>query len=350
MIAGEVAALRPTGTVARVSELIRYLAEQDGEVAVTTVARDLSLPASTAHRLLHLLMDQGFVERGERFQSYRVGGELYRLGCLVSRKIGLADLADPIMRGLSADLGEFSMLTLYLTSEHKLTLVHTVAAPNPLTYRPELFSQLSIAWGASGRAILASLCENEICTIYLKSGPSPVTGAALPPYPVFREELRLVASRGYSRTNAQRMAGAVGMASPVRNAAGEAGRQPVSDDFRVPLRSGARGRTWRDVARARRGVEPCKRGRPGTRLALAVAGVPLVDQDVAAACQHSPIDGHLRLVDHAFQPQPRIACTAQRDRVADADMRPRRISSCRCASARGVTRGLSPIAISAGQL
>ena len=212
---------RPTGTVARISELIRYLAEQDGEVAVTTLARDLSLPPSTAHRLLHLLMDQGFVERGERFQSYRVGGELYRLGCLVSRKLGFAEMADPIMRGLSAESGEFSMLTLYLPSEHKLTLVHTVASPNPLTYRPELFSQLSIAWGASGRAILASLCDNEIREIYLKTGPSPVTGAHLPPYPEFRDDLKTIAARGFARTNAQRMAGAVGMASPVRNAAGK---------------------------------------------------------------------------------------------------------------------------------
>lgn len=211
---------RPTGTVARASEIIRYLAEQDNEVAVTSLARDLSLPPSTVHRLLHLLIEQGFVERGERFQSYRVGAELYRVGCLVSRKMGLAEWADPIMRGLSAESGEFSMLTLYLPSEHKLTLVHTVAAPNPLTYRPELFSQLALAWGASGRAILASLCENEIRTIYLETGPSPVTGASLPPYPEFRAELREITAQGYALTHAQRMAGAVGMASPVCNAAG----------------------------------------------------------------------------------------------------------------------------------
>jgi DNA-binding IclR family transcriptional regulator len=197
MMVGEVTT-RPIGTVARVSELIRYLAEQDGEVAVTTLARDLSLPPSTAHRLLHLLMDQGFVERGERFQSYRVGGELYRLGCLVSRKIGLAELAEPIMQGLSAESGEFSFLTLYLPAEHALTLVHTVTVPKPLTYRPELFSQLSIAWGASGRAILASLSENEIRTIYAKTGPSPVSGADLPPYPAFRDSLRSVVERGYN--------------------------------------------------------------------------------------------------------------------------------------------------------
>lgn len=253
MVVGEQEALRPTGTVARVSELIRYLAEQDGEVAVTTLARDLALPASTAHRLLHLLMDQGFVERGERFQSYRVGGELYRLGCLVSRKIGLAELADPIMRGLSADSGEFSMLTLYLPAEHKLTMVHTVASPNPLTYRPELFSQLSIAWGASGRAILASLCDNEIRAIYHKAGPSPVTGADLPPYPAFREDLRMIAARGFARTNAQRMAGAVGLASPVRNAAG----RPVGSlcltvpEFRFdPAREGELGAMLRERAAA----------------------------------------------------------------------------------------------------
>ena len=212
---------RPIGTVTRIVEMIRYLAEHDTEVAVTTIARDLWLPPSTVHRLLHLLMEQGFVERGVRFQNYRVGGELFRLSSLIARKMALAELADPFMKRMSAESGEFSMLCLYLPTEHTLTLVHTVAAVHPLTYNAEMFTPMSIAWGASGRAILASLSENEIREIYLETGPAPVTGESLPPFPQFRAELHAIRERGYARTQGQKIAGAVGIASPVRGASGK---------------------------------------------------------------------------------------------------------------------------------
>ncbi len=212
---------RPIGTVTRVVELIRYLAEHGNEVAVTTIARDLWLPPSTVHRLLHLLMEQGFVERGMRFQNYCVGPELFRLSSLISRKMALAELADPVMKRMSAESGEFSMLCLYLPTEHSLTLVHTVAAAHPLTYNAEMFTPMSIAWGASGRAILASLSENEIREIYQETGPSPVTGEVLPPYPQFRADLQTVKEQGYARTRGQKIAGAVGLASPVRGASGK---------------------------------------------------------------------------------------------------------------------------------
>lgn len=211
---------KPTGTVARISDLVRYLAEQDSEVAVTVAARDLGLPPSTVHRLLQLLMKQGFVERGERFQSYRIGAELYRISCLLSRKVGLAELADPIMRELSETSGEFCMLTVYLPIGHKLTLVHTVVPPNPQISGTDMFAPLTLAWGASGRAILASLNENVIREVYAHAGASPITDRELPGYGEFREELRTIATKGYALTHAQRVAGVVGMAVPFGNSLG----------------------------------------------------------------------------------------------------------------------------------
>ena len=209
------------GTVARTAELIRYLAEHDGEVTVTAISRDLALPPSTVHRLLHLLMDQGFVERGLRFQSYRVGMELYRLGNLISRKVELADLALPFMEALGKESGECVMLCLYVPPTKSLTVVRTVPSADSLTYSTEPWKQMAVAWGASGLSIVAHLPELEVREIHATAGPSPVTGKPLPPYREFQAELARIRERGYALTKNQKVAGAVGISAPVFGPSGK---------------------------------------------------------------------------------------------------------------------------------
>lgn len=203
------------GTVARTAELIRYLAEQDGEMTVTAISRDLALAPSTVHRLLHLLIEQGFVERGLRFQSYRVGMELYRIGNLIAKKVELADLALPYMEALGAESGEFVMLCHYVPSVKSLMLIRTVASAHSLTYSTEMWRPQAIAWGASGRSILAFMPEAEAREIYATAGPSPISGAALPPYSEFRAELTAIRERGYAVSHGQKVAGAVGFSAPL---------------------------------------------------------------------------------------------------------------------------------------
>jgi DNA-binding IclR family transcriptional regulator len=239
------------GTVARVTEFLRYLAEHEDEVTITALSRDLSLPPSTVHRLLHLLIEQGFVERGQRFQSYRIGNELYRLGCLISSRGALPELAEPFMNELVAETNEFSMLCLYLPAERALTLVRAVSAPNTLTYQIEKFSTMSIGWGASGRAILAHFPESEIRAIYDATGPSPVTGASLPLYAKFSAEMQTIRTRGYAKTSGQKVAGAVGLASAVFGPAGNAVASLclTIPDFRFdPSREPRLGRLLREKA------------------------------------------------------------------------------------------------------
>lgn len=245
--------VRLVGTVARICELIRYLADGDGETTVTVISRDLNLPIATVHRLLHLLMEQGFVERGLRFQSYRVGGELFRIGNQIARDMALSDIALPIMESIAEITGEFTMLCLYLPSDRSLTLIRTVASSNPLTYQAKTFVHMSVAWGASGRAIAAHLPPSEVHEIHLAAGPSPVTGEELPPLPEFRAELEATRRRGFACTVGQKVEGAVGIATAVMNPNGK----PIASlcltipDFRFdPSRQDEYGMLLREKAAA----------------------------------------------------------------------------------------------------
>ena len=208
------------GTVSRVAEFLRYLAEHEDAVTISAVARDLSLPPSTVHRLLHLLVDEGFVEHDPGFQTYRIGSELYRVCGLVSARGILPRLAEPFINELVAETNESSLLCMYLPVDRAITVVASGSVPNTLTYPIEKYSTLPIVWGATGRAILAYLAQSEIRSIYDAAAPSPTTGATLPRYDKFLAEMRKIKSRGYAKTSGQKVVGAVGLAAPVFGPAG----------------------------------------------------------------------------------------------------------------------------------
>ena len=64
------------GTVARVIDILRHLAEGPEDWALADLATALELPRSTTHRLLQLLQTQGIVEADPLSRRYRPGVEL----------------------------------------------------------------------------------------------------------------------------------------------------------------------------------------------------------------------------------------------------------------------------------
>lgn len=208
------------GTVARATRILSCIAESREDVSIKFLADELGLAPSTVHRLIHLLIDQGFVARSPGGHTYRVGHEMLRLGSLVVDRWNLPAIAKSYMQRVVAACDEFCMLNLYVPVERCMMIVETVASSHPLNYGAEKFVQMPLAWGATGRAITAYLPEDEIRAIYDISRDSPADGSELPPLDVFVEELRAIRSRGYAHTVGQKMPGAVGIAAPVFGADG----------------------------------------------------------------------------------------------------------------------------------
>src|SRR5690242_16406268 len=127
------------GTVARAAVILRSLAEADEDVSIKTLSDQLSLAPSTVHRLLHLLMDQGLVERGESGHRYHAGTEFFRLGSLVVNKTRIPKLALPHMRAIVEQCDEFCLLNLYLPAERKIMIAQTLQCSHPLSFQTNKF-------------------------------------------------------------------------------------------------------------------------------------------------------------------------------------------------------------------
>ena len=208
------------GTVARAAVILRSLAEAEDDVSIKSLSDQLSLAPSTIHRLLHLLMEQGLVERGEKGHRYHAGTEFFRLGALVVNKTRIPKLALPYMRAVVDKIDEFCMLTLYLPADRATMIVQTVSSSHPLNYSAQLFKPSAVAWGARSRAILAWLSEDEQRAIHAASDVSPASGRPLPPLEEFLATLTDIRRKGYVWSRSQQLAGAVGIAAPLFSAQG----------------------------------------------------------------------------------------------------------------------------------
>lgn len=204
------------GTVGRVMQLLACLAEADGPVSIKFLCQSLKLPASTVHRLLGLLGNEGIVERSADRPSYAAGLELVRIASLLAAKVRIVDIAKPFVHAVVQDCDETCCLIQYVPAQRKVMALHAEFSSHPLRYRIDLFQPHSLLWGATGRAVLAFLEADEIDAALADNDASPGTGA-LPSPKALLAELSDIRSRGYAITFGQKIAGAVGIATPLFN-------------------------------------------------------------------------------------------------------------------------------------
>lgn len=208
-----------SGTVARVALLLRVLAEAAGECTLADVAARMKLPVSTTHRLLALLQEQGFVERGADSRTYRPGLEFLRVGGLVSSRAQLTDIAEPFMRAVVETCDETCLLSVYMPHSGSSMIARVIYGSHPLRYVATLYQPSSLVWGATGLGILAFLPQEAFDDIVQLEGPSPASGKAVR-LSALRRDIAAIRERGYACTRGQKIAGAVGISAPVFNARG----------------------------------------------------------------------------------------------------------------------------------
>jgi DNA-binding IclR family transcriptional regulator len=200
-----------------VVQLLACLAEADGAVSIKFLCQTLKLPASTVHRLLGLLADEGMVERSADRPTYAAGLELVRIASLLASKVRILDVAKPFMSAVVRDCDETCCLLQYLPERRKVMALHAEFSSHPLRYRIELYQPHSILWGATGRTVLAFLPPGEIDAAIRDGDLSPATGEPTPARETILADLEEIRNRGYAITQGQNIEGAVGIGAPVFN-------------------------------------------------------------------------------------------------------------------------------------
>ena len=207
------AELAETGTsIRRALRLLESLSTTGPARPLDDLAAATGLSKSTAYRLLRVLQDECYVERGETGDGYRLGSRLVGLAAAALPQMDLYTAARPILASLARASGEtatlhvrsgdLSILVLAVESrEHTLRMVATIGEATPI-YR-----------GAAGLALIAGMQPDEQRRIITRYA-LPAGRAAL------AERIAEVSRRGYSVTGSENHSGLNGIATVITATAG----------------------------------------------------------------------------------------------------------------------------------
>jgi DNA-binding IclR family transcriptional regulator len=208
-----------TSTVVRVVRLLQCVAETGGEISVKEFSSRLSLPPSTVHRLLKLLMSQGLIEQRAFTQRYRAGRELFRIATLITRQIDIEEIAGPILSALRDACQETCYFALYLPTSRRFVGAVVARSPHPLGYHFEPLMEQKVAWGAVGRCMLAYLPDEEVAKAVAEAGTSPA-GNPAPSLKELKVELKRIREQGFASAEGEIFPEAIGFARAVFDADG----------------------------------------------------------------------------------------------------------------------------------
>ena len=194
---------------------------EDGPAGVREIAKGVEMNPSTVHRLLGLLEEEGLVRQNEPGGGYTVGIELLRLALAASGSHPVRGAALPHMRELAEASGETVTLGLYDPVRQQTYVLAVVESDAPVRYVTKLHEWRDLHTGASGRAVMAFLPDDERHAIVERTRLAPATEHTI----TSAEELELVLTevreRGYAFSQEERRVGGVGIAAPVFGPGGQ---------------------------------------------------------------------------------------------------------------------------------
>jgi len=172
-------------------------------------------------QLLQVLLSQGLVQQDPVGKTYRPGLGMYSLATTILHRTSFIQIARAIMRELVENSGESTCLNLLDRDRGVFSVAAVEESAAQLQYVIETDQFHPLHAGASGRAILAFQPDAFIDSV-LTTALAAVTDQTLTDPALLRTQLVKIRATGYCVSAGERIAGAVGIAAPLRDSHGYA--------------------------------------------------------------------------------------------------------------------------------
>lgn len=183
------------------------------------LSEHLRLPKSTLHRFLVALESYGILYRGPDDRRWRLGYRLFAWGSLAAESTDLRRLAHPVVHDLSVATGETALLTVYQGGD--VVCLDKVETSQPVRVALEVGSRHPPHAGASSKVLMAFLPEEETQEIIRQKGLPALCRNTITTAEALLAELARIRLQGYAESLEETDLGAWGVATPIRDGAGE---------------------------------------------------------------------------------------------------------------------------------
>jgi DNA-binding IclR family transcriptional regulator len=213
------AALYPVGSVSKALGLLGLLKDRRS-LRVTEVSRELGIAVSTAHRLLAMFEQFGFLEQHGRNSVYTIGSALLEISMSISGQLDIETAMRPFLKDLVREVNETALLCVLRGSQ--AVYLDAVESTHGVRAVSQTGRSLPAHLTAGGKALLAESSPADICRIY----PAEYIGRLAHKPQIARSalllELRSIRERGYAMDAEEGDQHLLACAAVVRDGAGVA--------------------------------------------------------------------------------------------------------------------------------
>lgn len=203
-------------SLVRALSLLNRIAEsQNGGATLTDLAQEVGLPASTAHRLLITLEQEGYVRFNNEGRLWSIGAQAFMTGCAFIKARSLATVARPHLHRLMEDSGETVNLAVedngqmvYLAQVECRELMRVFAQPG---------TRVPMHCSAVGKAMFSAASDKGTSRILHQHGMPRLTVKTITSPSALRIQLGHVREKGYALDDEEHAVGLRCIAAPIRD-------------------------------------------------------------------------------------------------------------------------------------
>jgi IclR family transcriptional regulator, acetate operon repressor len=208
-------------SLTRALSILDALAESDEGLTLTSLAKKVALPPSSAHRLLTTLQRQRFVRFDQASRSWQIGVQAFVVGNAFARTRDVATLAKPYMRRLMEESGETVNLYVLGGGETVICMAQ-VQCHQTIRAISRPGGQVGMHRSAAGKAMFAHMPRQEVADIAARQGLSRATPNTIVSLRKLHAELAKTRARGFAIDDEEFAVGLRCVAAPIFDERGAA--------------------------------------------------------------------------------------------------------------------------------
>jgi DNA-binding IclR family transcriptional regulator len=205
--------------VERACDLMFLIASSKSGLGVSELAASLGLSKSTVHRLLVALGNKSMIQQDPLTQRHSLHPRVLELAVPFQSQQDIVAAVRPHLDALRDRFQETTILALRVG----FSFMSVAHSPSPFEFRfiPTIGRQMSLHWGAFGKAILAYLPAEELAEFFQRVPLVPTTSQTIVNATLLQEELCEIRERGFAKSVSEVLDGQIGIAACILDHCGK---------------------------------------------------------------------------------------------------------------------------------
>jgi DNA-binding IclR family transcriptional regulator len=207
----------PVKSADRVLDILELLAAEPQGLTLTEISRKLAIARSSAHGLVHTLLQRGYLQQehsGNR--AFRLGVRLIQLGLNVGDRLELRSTARPVLERLVNATHDTALIVVPEGGE-LLYLDKVVSDARDVRTDPRSTAPRPLHCTSIGKALLAALADESVLEILERTGMPRATEFSITDPEPLLDDLRSTRTRGYAIDQQEAVLGVCCVGAPVRD-------------------------------------------------------------------------------------------------------------------------------------